>query len=938
MRKIYGNPLTTPIRPDKFGGEKSVTIKIQEEDFTAHIDGKYIDPRDNQLYNVGDCAITEPVAVKKGDIIHSISAGFNITSAIAYCNLEQTIFENVVTNVSNTEITEHNYVAEKDGYICFGYRKDFGGSYTVSQILSFEELINSKFDKTNIVHTIGDSKEMVMSQKAVTDAILQSGQIEIETEEVVYPETEFEANLTGKYINSNTNELQSASGFAITNPIEVKKGDVIISNSGGFNITAAIAYCNTEQTSFETVAANVSNTGATEHEYIAVKDGHICFGYHTDFGGYFSVTRTTTTGGGGSSKKNETITIGNSDKIGFFSNSFLNGYCMKTHHALDNISMFSDYILYNYGHSGYDAPMILDAINNNEKWLGDVPVQEWGLTYGVIAMQDNDVALYAINPETYYENVKKIAESVRAMGAIPILGTEHDNSNYYYGLQKLSEDEGYMLMNWGKTAAALTGAAWQYFAPFWYNSHPSTRTAWLWSNGMKKYLDTLPRPRKAIKLFKARPTTDTSDLNNLIYNDNVERAERFVEINRGAMTITDATEPYFDRISLANVKVEETKDDYQKLQSGNDSVAFGDYALAECVVPYTKNGIQFLKMVLDADGVTRAYIKKNISLRNPLPHQRYVAFGVTDGLDLLTVGTTFSVTGTFSQTLVGSYTVADIIDNIVITTTSSAGKTTSGTDVPVCSIAGVTMSGSYKYPTADYIERYKKPLAEWESIELASGGETDLSPYLAECMDYDKISILLVGSNITINDISFVVSGTAEKVNHTKKLTDFKVGTSLLANTLLDDGTAWENISAKEKYVPVVSTLDSSKYEYIPNGISSVRILGTGDTLRQELLTSDLNKNRYKNDKLQIRVMARYFPEYVNTDEKWATSEIFPGSYDCARMSIKLNDEAQVYSVPVGAYWNLYVFEMEYIDGNHITLTCEDKSLQIAMVECDIVE
>jgi len=88
----------------------------------------------------------------------------------------------------------------------------------------------------------------------------------------------------------------------------------------------------------------------------------------------------------------EEITIANSAKIGFFSNSFLNGYCMLGKHAINNLSMLSDYIMYNYGRSGDDLLKLLTRVNKNQSWLGDVPVQNWGIKYGVIAMQDNDGA------------------------------------------------------------------------------------------------------------------------------------------------------------------------------------------------------------------------------------------------------------------------------------------------------------------------------------------------------------------------------------------------------------------------------------------------------------------------------------------------------------------------------------------------------------------
>lgn len=59
--------------------------------------------------------------------------------------------------------------------------------------------------------------------------------------------------------------------------------------------------------------------------------------------------------------------------------------------------------------------------------------------------------------------------------------------------------------------------------------------------------------------------------------------------------------------------------EYQYLQKKSQSVAFGNFALIECIVPFDRNSINMLKMKLEATGVTKAYVKRNLSLANPLP-------------------------------------------------------------------------------------------------------------------------------------------------------------------------------------------------------------------------------------------------------------------------------------------------------------------------------
>lgn len=630
----------------------------------------------------------------------------------------------------------------------------------------------------------------------------------------------------------------------------------------------------------------------------------------------------------------EKINIANAGKIGFFSNSFLNGYCMKGKHALDNLSMFSDYLFYNFGHSGDDALECLGRINRNETWLGVVPVQNWGLTYGVIAMQDNDGALFAASTDTYFENFKKLAEAIEAMGATPILGTEHDYNNNYYGLSRLANERGYMFMKWGRIATALFRSI---FPPFWYNGHPATRTHWLWTYGMKQYLDTLPRPDRGIKLFRVRPEIDTSDKQNMVFTDNISRAERYIEIENGAAVLTTATEKYFDRLN-AGGEYSAAYNEYQYLQNKSQSVAFGNFALIECIVPFDRNSINMLKMKLEAIGVTKAYVKRNLSLANPLPDKQYIAFGVTAGESLLTPGSTFDITGgVFSNTLLGTYTVEDVVNGIVVTTTLSTGKTTSGTDNPTTNVSGVTLKGSYDYLTADYMQRFRQPLGEWDEIQLNGDGETDLSEYLQYAMDFDKMAILLEGTNITIADISFEASGTRKKRNPGIPFIARKYGTSLLTDTLLDDGTAWDNIASVPKYTPVLNPLNSSP-EALPNGVTTVRELSEGDQVTQTIKTDVLNTSPYRYSKMQIRVVARYFPLYVDTDAKFEQSAIKQGSYDCAKMAVSIGGTVVCATAEVGTYWNEFVFDTDYFNGDNVAIKCLSKTLQVARVEVDLVE
>ena len=126
------------------------------------------------------------------------------------------------------------------------------------------------------------------------------------------------------------------------------------------------------------------------------------------------------------------IDIKSSDKVGFFSNSFLNGYTMLGKHAIEKLMMFSDYLPYNYSKSGDDMIEVAERLDRDTTWLGVCKPSEIGvLKYGFIMHQDNDGIVFSADHRTYYENAKKLGYEIMALGAQPILSTEHDWANNY---------------------------------------------------------------------------------------------------------------------------------------------------------------------------------------------------------------------------------------------------------------------------------------------------------------------------------------------------------------------------------------------------------------------------------------------------------------------------------------------------------------------------
>lgn len=110
----------------------------------------------------------------------------------------------------------------------------------------------------------------------------------------------------------------------------------------------------------------------------------------------------------------------------------------------------------------------------------------------------------------------------------------------------------------------------------------------------------------------------------------------------------------------------------------------------------------------------------------------------------------------------------------------------------------------------------------------------------------------------------------------------------------------------------------------------------------QAIETASIQKSGYNTPQLQVKVVARYFPEYINSDAKWATSKIHRGSYDCANLNIKIaksaedNNPVKIGVIPVGIWWNEFIIDTFYFKGSHIIIESESDNIQIA--KCELIQ
>lgn len=657
----------------------------------------------------------------------------------------------------------------------------------------------------------------------------------------------------------------------------------------------------------------------------------------------------------------ETITVANSDKIGFFGNSYFQGYTLEGQHPIVHLGSWSDYVFYNYSKSGDSILDTLERLetNNKTQYFSPFDPSEFNLTYAVIPLMANNGTIHSVEYEALYEGYKKVAKYLSAYGAKCILGTEHNTNLYYYNMMRLAREEGYMFMDWGQLASCSNPAG---FKPFAHSGHPATRGHWAWTYGMKDFLDTLPRPRKSIKLFNARNSESAND--DLLYNTNIERAKVWQDFSGGY--VYHDNPQYFDRLcetELGATSISTKSSEYMSIHNG-DTVSGKSKVLAEIITPYSSSHLNKIKVCLDTTA-DKIYIKRNTSLSNPITTTKYLAFGIGDndasvfptgGTLEVAAGSTGSVTG---STIEGTYIIDGVINDFVITTTISSGKETSGTDILEASVDGTTilnLSGSYQYYSTDFVERLNKPLCEWEAVVLDSNNcfIIENSDDAKRYFDFDKVSFLLESSasqEIVINDIYATVSGDGEKnrENHHKILKPI-VGTSLLQDVdFATNATNWaiygeSSYPEKLTYTQTSGSAAGTVYtEYYPSGTESIIQIESGTRICRNF-TAPVS-NPYTAPMVQVRIVARRLCPVCFTDDDYNNNNVITSDYyPCGTLKVGFGDSREADcdyfgAIEVGLHWNLFIFNVPFQRWqNAISIQSESDWMQIARIEIDQID
>lgn len=652
--------------------------------------------------------------------------------------------------------------------------------------------------------------------------------------------------------------------------------------------------------------------------------------------------------GGGFGSTTQKITLKNIDRVGVIGDSYTEShYTIKDKSWLSKVSLFTDFNIENFAISGDTFRGQLNKIRtgynryfSNDK-TGNYSWESMHPSYAILVCRTNDIKY--MDESQFMYDLMGILETVRNMGAIPILTTEyHVASNdgivayYKYLAEKYG---GYYIDLYSETLITRG----KDYAPFWGGSHPGTRTNELMAHPCISFFETeMSRPYQSIKIF--RPRTEPTDLDDLIFGNIYERAEKFKEISISHSALVEPK--YYDNCtSRSNSAVQS---EYLKLMNGV-AISFDKYALFDVIFPATSNSITQIELVTNKLSDVDCYVLDPLAEPYPNP-QFYRRFDVPS---VLSIGTDVAVGNKYRSSLHNTtvFTLEEIkfekvesdsglVDGTLLL--CSGNRTSTATDGGVLTKTSGTGSDTinYYYSATALSSDYpagKQPIGHRKKLEtFGLVTEKDVK----RCMQVDKMSFLLVSSKeFSLSKLEVNYVGSPSKFKDTIQHNRY-IHYPVLKSELTVTNTTSPMPEA-------ITPADGCKPKTNLSTEDSVYLLNVGSSFKYRIdglkAESKFGPRRYR-----VRVIARYFPDIFDSESGTfgeGTSPISLNSFDYVKLTLRLrynNATTKQYvdfEKLVGLHWEYIDFDLLTTPSTntaYLEFFVEDKPIQFATVSAFI--
>lgn len=621
---------------------------------------------------------------------------------------------------------------------------------------------------------------------------------------------------------------------------------------------------------------------------------------------------------------------------------------LKNKSFISYFSSLVDYNVENYSQSGSDSFNHYNMIMKDVS-IGGVKPSDLAKRGGYVVIVhggDNEGGYYrnGVDGKYYERNIIHECKAWEAMGFKPILsGYWGDQTTPYAAIvQSVAKKFGYKYININASNSRFFRNLYE---PWWYNSHFGTRTCAMQWYSLLNVLEWMPRPTQAIKIFK--PRLSGQSLDNLLFDNNFERLEKWVELSLHHQALKSGYENYVDRLDLykSNVNsLESVMSEYSTMRNGG-SVTISEKALVHIVLP--KIGAKSLSIKPIVSGNISVYARRyrDISLA--------IDSGISSALYTLTDAGTIKEGDTLSDSNNNgiTFTVIDVNNN-TITCTSSVEFTTEGNMTGTLTDSnGNTYNYTHlgKGPGSNYFTEIVKNIGEWVQLDIVDDVYNIEEPGMF--VDYDSLDLCLVGSNFALSNIEVAYSGGIQKdmdnsYNKYVLNADTFENTNILPichfNSISDwnasgDYTQWSGITDLGSHIPLY---------YNGKGCQSILRLNKGAKVSQMVGMKGNTDRKVKTYK--VKIACRYYPEEYSDINDAPNNGITPSSYDMGELgiSVKLSSDAAntVYTDTLYIPATFCELEKEYNFDYHLpaatdqVLTLEALTDRIELLYCEVFE
>lgn len=634
-------------------------------------------------------------------------------------------------------------------------------------------------------------------------------------------------------------------------------------------------------------------------------------------------------GGGGGGDSIKTITIADSDKIGILGDSYTeSSYAVKGKSYIAKLSMFSDFGFVNFGKSGDIYLGRIYDIRRKAARYGTLAYDGYKPKYSMLCCYTNDTKYLSL--EQYGECLKNAIKTCRGIGSEPIVCTE-----YHTGLDRatsanearralmknIAEEYGCEFWDIASYCDLLFDKNRKY-APFWGGTHPATRTNAMESDGYEMYLDNFEKPMQSIKVFRLRGAS-YSDLDDLMFSSNYERAKIFREIQVGESPIDNSAN--VDNCTEHSGST--VADEYGKLIQGS-AITIPNVALISCVLPALAKDLTYLAASFNASNVS-VYVKR--SMATPYAQPTQLANFYIGSSESASVGDVYKCTEDNKN-----YTVVEVMTDegenkhLLASGTTTVAATT-GTLTKVSGSGDSTLHYTYREVGYSSSVLDNDTCGHWVAVE-DSEGKYILTNYIGDCVDVDKVHILIVGNNFNLSNILFEYSASCQKPASRKSPFVFETNyynenTELLPSQTF--GTAG-SLDANWNVTPI------QVYEQT-QGTNTLPLSGLVSAVKVDNSVSlECSVTPSKSGRATLEVWCRYFPPiYTNGSGEQITET----SFDYNDVIVTLNNAAPL-TQRVNTHWKIVRFDVQLRNGKEIPIKISSnaKGVEVAYVSLKMTD